>query len=336
MQSRFVFALGAAALTVSCASRPDSSDAPSDSRSPAAASCLQQMSQRDRRDPYTLDAHMPGQPSGPCLDPSKKRPIRPLNGENANQAQFIFANFFHAGKFWRARVAPDQVERVSFVLEHFPAVVPAAHSMLRFDMKAGHELELVPQAPNPPGPTLKIRSFLYSVEATGDKNFSFDLAEGLLNKFAIVYRFVSLDEIYDEAILQQNHLVQQFALRASPEDRAKVLRYALNASIKNGDHLYSKDPTAPKDFYNTIFRNCTTEPYAALDHSIEYGAMDDVLTFLTQHRKPLPTLAVGALKTRGIFDREIAPLNQEMDPSWTPARLNAKPHSADSDSSESE
>jgi len=319
-----VLSVSASLLLASCATTEISKRDPASTRSTPLSDC-----RTDPRDPYELNAHMPrklfGPRETPCLDPATKRPIVFLDSEGtpvpeefleeaATQREITVANFYHEGKFWIAHIKPEGLERISFVLEHFPAVVPAAHSMLRFDMKKGSEVRLEPQRSDHHSGPIRIRSFFYSVEATGPVGYKYDLLSGLLNNYAIVYRFVSLQDIGVDAIDQQKHFVQQFLLKVKPHEAEAVLRYSLHTSAAN----------QAKHFYNTITKNCTTEPYAALDKSINYSGWADIVSFLTQHRKPLPTLAQQALGQRGILERELAPLNLELNPSWTPAMI-AKP-----------
>jgi hypothetical protein len=287
-----------------------------------------QSCKQDPNDPYEPDVRMPPKspwddPSAlPCIDVSAKRPVVLLNAGGARAGgELRFANFFHADKFWIATVNPDHVESVYFVLELFPAIVPAAHSMLRFDMKPGHEATLVPQRVGDTTAPVKVKSLWYSVEAAGPKGFQYDLVKGLLDNFGIIYRFISYDQVAVEAVRKLNHHVKQYKLRMRDGDGGRVMRYALDASVENG----------AKNFYNTITKNCTTEPYQALDKTLNYGTLNDIRAFLTLHRKPLPTLAEKALRSRGILDREVDPLNKELDPSWTPERLDPVPSSYDHD-----
>lgn len=256
----------------------------------------------------------------PCIVTNKARPVSILEPAQVERyvsawksdinespspritETLVFSNFYFEGQFWIAEVDPSQIESIQFLLEHFPAIVPAAHSMLRFNMKRGHELRLYPQKQEQVTHGVqKVSSFISSVEATGAAGYKFDLVGGLFDEMAIVYRFVSLDDIAKGKMMINHHKVEQIQLKISPADRGKVLRFAVAESQKNG----------LSEFYNTLAKNCTTEPYRALDHAINYPLLNDIGAFLTQHRKPLPTLAERALKARGIFEGYGETLNEE-------------------------
>ena len=255
----------------------------------------------------------------PCIVNTKARPIRVLSDDQiesyaapwreeldipevSTKQNLVFANFYFDKQFWIADVDPTQIESMEFLLEYFPAIVPAAHSMLRFNMKPGHEMLLYPQRQSQvTGGMRKVRSFVSSVEATGPIGYKFDLVKGLFDEMAIVYRFVAIDDIASGKMMVENHKVDQIKLKIKPEDREKALRFAVSESNK-----YQLD-----GFYNTVARNCTTEPYRVLDHSINYPLLNDIEAFFTQHRKPLPTLAQRALKARGIHDGLGETLNEE-------------------------
>jgi len=321
--SRYVLnlvSLGLAAFLAACSSTPEA-------RHPASLGCKQ-----DPQDPFEPDLRMPARPGEqnpeklPCINSALARPVEiltrsqvraylPANeGSSVSKDEIVFGNFIHQGKPWIARVRPDAVESISFNLEYFPAAVPAAHSFLRFHLTPGSEMTLYPQRSGDRSTPVKIRSFVYSVEANGPVGYKYDLLSGLLDKYVIVYRFYSLEYAAQTMIHELDHLVDQFELHVSPADRAEVLRFALQESQDNGLNK----------FYNTLTKNCTTEPYAALDHAINYRGLNDIRSFLTQHRNPLPTLAERALKARGILERKGMPLNQEIDPTWKPTLQQAK------------
>ena len=87
---------------------------------------------------------------GERLDTTQRRSIRILDADEATPytkaaGDTVFANFFHEGKFWLARLPADAVEEVYLHKDVFNAPIPVAHSQLRFRLKEQQAIELFPQ-----------------------------------------------------------------------------------------------------------------------------------------------------------------------------------------------
>src|SRR5512139_2576021 len=95
----------------------------------------------DPADPFEPHASMPRGPfAGRCLDTSEQRSIRILSPVQAaayglapdRDRILAIANLRHAGRYWVAEIDPEAVEEVILQIEHFPAIVPAAHTQFCF------------------------------------------------------------------------------------------------------------------------------------------------------------------------------------------------------------
>lgn len=236
------------------------------------AKCIQ-----DPNDPFDPAVMMAGGPNqGLCILTTSGRSIELVSAEviaknqlNAPEGWSVFANFQHDGKFWYASLDPKGSEAVIFQIEAFPAIVPAAHTQLRVKMKAGHEVELVEQAPLPgvSPQRKKLAEIVFSDESVfTHPGESFDIITGLESKYAIAYRVKSMADSFDFMITKQNHQVRQYELNISDDDRTNIVRNAIAMSSDLGMHEY----------YNTLLRSCTTEIFHLLDRSLHYNFFEDL------------------------------------------------------------
>jgi hypothetical protein len=219
-----------------------------------------------------------GPHAGELIDISYKRSVHVLSTEEAAPykpapGELLIANFRHDGRFWIARVPADAVEEVIFQVEHFPNGKPlevGSHNQLRFVMKPGRELTLVPQVPGDSSAPVKLRDFIYSAEAIhaeGAKPFdpasAGDLLKGTFGEYGMVYRAVSVEEKLGAMIDGEGrpHPIEQHRLKLEDADRQKLLRAFLADGSEAG---LSRT-------FNTMTRNCTTELVHVFDAELDYG-----------------------------------------------------------------
>jgi hypothetical protein len=263
----------------------------------------------DPGDPFEPHASMPRGPfAGRCLDTSEERSIRILSPDQAaayglapdRDRIFVIANLRHAGRYWVAEIDPQAVEEVILQVEHFPAIVPAAHTQLCFRFRPGQGPRLVPQiGPADPGLT-RLTDLVYSVEAAylvhGEP---YDLVKGMQNHYATAYRFVSLESRYRQMVFHDHHRVEQIRLKLAPEERRRLLIRALRDS----------DTAQLGRMYHTLALNCTTELIRAIDRSVTYSAWQRLLAAVTFFLDRVPTECRGQLALRGLIpDRDEPPL----------------------------
>lgn len=257
---------------------------------------------RDLADPFVPDAVMPRGPhAGKCLDTSEQRSIRTLTVPEAaiyglapDSTRLVIANLRHAGRFWIAEIRPDAIEDVILQLEYFPAIVPAAHTQLRFRFRAGAGPRLVSQI-GAREDSARIQDLVYSVEAVSIVDGeAYDLLKGTAAQFGTAYRFVSLQDRYRQMVTRAHHRVEQIRLKLAPEQRKGVLARAIQDS----------DRAQMKRVYHTLALNCTTELIRAIDRGIHPDLGYRALAASTFYINGIPTLCKGALALRGLIDRE--------------------------------
>lgn len=217
-------------------------------------------------DPFETDARMPAGPfQGQCLNSNQQRSVKILTETEAEPygpipGWLMVANVSHQRKFWVAKIPPNPVEDVIFHIEYFPAVVPAAHTQLRFHLKPGSEIILVPQATDEPPQEVHLSEIVYSVEAVTTPGTSYDVVAGIRDYFGLAYRLVSLEDRVQLMILEKQHRVEQLKLIMSPEHKQKILENA----------IFVSDQAGLQFMYNSFTRNCTNELFKIIDKSIDY------------------------------------------------------------------
>lgn len=222
----------------------------------------------DVRDPFDPKARMPeGRYEGQCLNSCQQRSVTILSAAEAAFYGFsgnhlTVANISHRGHFWVAEFPKDGIEDVIYLIEYFPAIVPAAHTQLRFRFKPGSEIILKSQILELDLSPVCLPDIVYSVEAIGLPESEFDLIAGLLDRFAIAYRLVSLEDRIQQMIITDRHRVEQISLNLQPEEKHKLLVNAVEAGDRAG----------LSRMYNSFDPNCTTELFRALDRTLGYDA----------------------------------------------------------------
>jgi hypothetical protein len=255
----------------------------------------------DRGDPYDPGARMPrGRYRGRCLDTSELRTLRLLtdaeaasHGLSVPRGWKAVANVRHADRFWIALIDPAAVADVVMQIENFPAIVPAAHTELRFRFAPERGALLVPQRPGDARDSVVLTDLVYTVEASyAIGGEPYDLVKGMRDFYGLVYRLTSLEERYQAMVVEQGHLVQQVRLDLSAEQGRDALVHALELGHAAGSGA----------MYHTLWRNCTTELYDVLDRSVEYGPRRRALKSTFFFVRTLPTLTRQGLRIRGLLD----------------------------------
>lgn len=265
---------------------------------PQGSSCL-----CDPADPFDPMAKMPKGPyQGQCINSCQQRSVVLLSSEEAanygdSHRMWVVANVSHQGKFWVAKIPVDGVADVIYQIEHFPAIVPAAHTELRFRFRKGKEVILLPQASNSTTEPVRLSDLVYSVEAVTVPGEKYDVVAGLFDNFALAYRLVSLADRAEQMIGQKQHRVEQLKLSLTPEQNQRLLQNAIERGNRAGMNR----------MYNTIEPNCTTEVFYPLDAAINYDPSIDL--FQGEVFLNIPTgEQISNLIDNGAID--IAALNQ--------------------------
>lgn len=229
---------------------------------------------------------------GKLLDTSWKRTLRVLDTVEGGPyrvqpTDLVVTNFLHRGQFWIARIPQGAVETVYFHKEVFPAVVPAAHTQLRFHLKPGHEAVLFPQYAGAEAPE-PVADVVFSVDAVQVPGDVFDVWRGLWNHFGLALRLQSLEEVYYRSIFARGHTIEQIKLVLSDKQRQAAF----------ADAIQRADEAKMSRMYNTILRSCTTSAFGILDEAI-HGAWYFLIPTSLPHI--LPVLPRTYLRFRGLI-----------------------------------
>jgi hypothetical protein len=247
-----------------------------------------------RQDPYSdIFESRKGMPSGKhagdCLTNDIKRnfyiptekELSEIGYEKQNdfKNKVVVVNFSHDHQFMLAEIPVDKIQNVVFQLERFNPKWIAAHTQLRFDFS---EPVILKSQYNGKMELGQIRSIVFSTEAilriNGPK---FDLIPGVFDNFGAVYRLVSLDQKYQDVVIEEKNPVEQFDLNLSSKQAQDLFKIILSRHS-------SKDV---KHVYNTVGLNCTNVLFQDLDQLLNYKGV-----FFGRTRTTIPVLSPGVLK----------------------------------------
>lgn len=246
-----------------------------------------------------------GTHKGECADTTSARSvIWDLTGFPQNADRLIVANISHDNTFWIAEFPRDGIEDVIFQMERFQAAVPAAHTQVRLRFKENSRVKLTNQFDA--SKTVYLRDFVLSVEALGQKGWTYDILRGMKNDYLAVYRITSLDVKYDWMVTQQKHEVIQWPLKISQTDKQKILPAYLN--LANREQMATN--------YHTLLKNCTNQLFRILDSALDYGLLRIIPITFKRIDETYPVLVRGALDARGLimYREEAAVKLEKVDP----------------------
>ena len=280
-------------------------------------------------------------PFGKELDLSERRPVVNLAGTIFEQKygrphSKLFANLYHRGKFYIARVPNNGVKDFYFQLWYFKPKIGraylAAHALLRFEMNPQSPIELVAEVPTEetlkalakmPGSAAvdalpgeiqgaSLKNVAVSAEAQwtkDDKYKEYNLWRGKIGAFTQIGRFVSMEERLVK-YYQSDEPVDQVEFESSGDAASRALDKALAMSQSDG---ISKR-------YDTLFYNCTTYAFDVLEKAD--GFSDDRLGFIRSFaEKRVPVISASKLKYYGGLEvkpvGEDASLNEEKEAAKT-------------------
>ncbi len=266
------------------------------------------------------------------LDLSVRRPAVNMSGtvfaeKYDKTGMTLFANFYHHGRFWFARVPQVGVKNVYLQLSYFPPKIGnmfiAAHSLLRFEMLEAHPVELVALMPDEAtlnqlakmdvshqlqtlpaaheGASYNLHNVVLSAESQWsqtDPKKAYDLIRGQHGAFMQIVRFASTEARLEE-FYESGWPTSQITLE-NKQNLDRILAKGLQISQTDG---ISKE-------YNTFKYNCTTEAFRILQEA--GGDQDQRLGFIRRYMETrVPTLApMKAAQYGGI---EVVPM--ALDPS---------------------
>jgi hypothetical protein len=263
-----------------------------------------------RGDVYGREGVVEGGPArGEPVDSTKARPVQLLDAAAKAEAcrkagvdpatiEHAFANLRHDGAFHIALVPRGAVEHLSVLQENFPAPVPAAHAMLRFQLRDDRPAILVPQTNEPNPKTQALPDLVFSAEALGQPGWRYDLVAGQKGNFQLVDRMESLEDRFRHVeSYNPPHPVHVHRVNVSSAVANQVLAEALATSERRGF----------ADQYSTIERSCGTEAFGILDRGVGHNVPLHVHLARAITGERLPTHAHQYLRLRGLVDRDDRP-----------------------------
>ena len=207
-----------------------------------------------QNDPYSFMFQFTTQSkrfSGQIIETDRFRPPVLLK---QTKDELTFANYFHQGKYWIARInLNSKIEKTYFHVVKFAAVpgVTAAHTQYRIVFAPGSEVELTSQI-NGESEVAKVNDIVISYEASRPQNIPYSFLDGVEDNYAIVARALSGAQRADESTETPT---EQYQLKLNDQESIELL----TTSIVKG----SKDQFTR--FYNTLSPNCTTEVFTRID-----------------------------------------------------------------------
>lgn len=192
-----------------------------------------------------------GKYKGQEIDRTRFRPINTLINPEiepfkkhlslAEMENHTYVRNFKHGEVWYDAAIPNNVKQVNVVIVNFPAIVPAAHALLHFEL----ETPAVLIHPEGKGNIIKTRHIVMSAEAARPAGVAFNLIEGWgkNSAYPIVSIFGTFVD-YAQAIESWDHQanIKHYALEnLGPEQRNRVLQAAASKSIMDGywNHRYN-------------------------------------------------------------------------------------------------
>lgn len=247
-------------------------------------------------DPFVDDYFFQSGPyRGQRVDTDTRRSLKII--ERGSETIEI-ANIAHGGKFYRARVDLKKIKHVIFQIVHFEAIVPAAHTQLRFDLLEGEDLELVNQYDE--NDKVRTRSLIYSLEANTQPGDEYDLIQGMKKKYKIAHRARSFEDVVETQILNDRSEIDQYLLNFNPEVSAKILVELFEQAEKEG----------MRKFYHTLRKNCTTELFKAINRVV--GKRRSIRRIPTNIGRIYPPWATLPLRTEKWIEKKLMDLDQEI------------------------
>ncbi|MBL7544157.1 MAG: DUF4105 domain-containing protein [Bdellovibrionaceae bacterium] len=239
---------------------------------------------------------------------------------DSSKSKILVANIFHRPHFYVAKIDLTKVKNVYYLFEKFMPL--AAHTMVRFEMEPGHEIELIAKLPTQQEwkggikyheleQPIKIADLVMSFDSEwveGTKG-AFNPINGVRGHYTSMFRFFSVQSFIKSFYLSRPYPVEQFRLNLKAEESGAYLRMLLDRSAYHG---------VDKGF-NTFCNNCTTNPIEVLEESIPKRekagwARRNVDRLFFNLLEKHPSIVPSVLWSRGWRDKGSQIENLERDP----------------------
>ncbi|MGZ3768896.1 MAG: lipoprotein N-acyltransferase Lnb domain-containing protein [Bdellovibrio sp.] len=216
-----------------------------------------------------------------CVDSCRYRRVRFLdkNFDNhlvTNGDYWQVANILHNKQYWIAKVPINKVAQISVGFEEFAPRI--AHMFLRFHFS--DKVFLYPQVKNKTTKPVSIQDLVFSAEAAPPKDNHFEFLNGLMDRYLLAFRVLSIEEMYDWMVTFKKHTVRQYPVSLSADERKQVLKNGLEASMNQSFE------TA----YNLLGNNCATSSMDLIE-KVSPPQKKDFLSKLLDFQRRLPVRA---------------------------------------------
>lgn len=255
--------------------------------------------------------------------PETSRKFTSFEASQQLQPMTYVANVSHLDNFYLAAIPSgnDDVERVIFHEESFPAPVPAAHGQIRLDFK--RDVLLIPQIPGAGAP-FATKHLILSFEALGEPGWKFDLVKGLQGQFAGVWRIKTLQDFAVRmSKTSPQHETQQFLLAFEnyPKQRLAILQEWIKRSTENKlNHMYNTfTSSCAMEALNVIesVRNANSECEVKDSKQVNFLArvgqnlLQRIDNRVATPMEVYPTFAETALKARSLLKEKLPNLDAD-------------------------
>jgi len=182
--------------------------------------------------------------AGRCIDSCEYRYTEIIEA-NESQDYIEVSNLYHEKKFWRARIPLHAVEGVEISFENFRKSFN--HVAMRFQFPKSNPVKLISQVPEEGEYlTSETQSLVVSPEGVAPKGSEYNLFDGMLGYYSLMYRIFSME---------------QYEIYANELDRPlKTYKTKLKKDEMNDLLLVSiqKSSEGLNGVYQLVFNNCAT------------------------------------------------------------------------------
>lgn len=185
-----------------------------------------------------------GKFKGMCVNNCKQRSSYLLSGDLESGVLRI-TNLYHEDEFWTANVDVNTIIKTEVVFENF--TLNLNHVSIRFIFN--NPIQLQSQNLNNPIKTtyLKDNSLIFSPEAAAPVDQSYNLFDGFMGRYGILYRSYSF-EYYKKLTQSLKHKIDSKILKLNSDESKKLF---LLSFLKYYD--------TPIPNYQLLFNNCATQ-----------------------------------------------------------------------------
>ncbi|NQZ00956.1 MAG: DUF4105 domain-containing protein [Bdellovibrionales bacterium] len=183
--------------------------------------------------------------AGQCIDSCRYRNSEVLSASEKKEIIWV-SNVYHNDRFWSAKIPVSSVKRVEIFFENFRKSFN--HVAFRFQFKKHQPVELHLQNPQAGSEEViqMTRSLIISPEGVPPQGSSYNLKDGMLGNYALIYRLFSVEQ-YETFTRDLNRTLRSYKTKLNKEEMKDLLLVSLNKSSEGLNGVYQ-----------LVFNNCAT------------------------------------------------------------------------------